>query len=86
MPVVLSQMLIASSLQVLDLVGPLFCLSWCARKQWLLVGGKAQLHVYNVCFQPMHLCRLLYAVMYMLIFYIVTHYAASLADSNVLHS
>ncbi|KAL3157712.1 hypothetical protein ABBQ32_012143 [Trebouxia sp. C0010 RCD-2024] len=34
--------------QVVELVGPIFCLSWCKRKQWLLVGGKAQLHVYNV--------------------------------------
>ncbi|KAA6425225.1 MAG: hypothetical protein FRX49_04720 [Trebouxia sp. A1-2] len=31
--------------QVVELDGPLFCLSWCKRKRWLLVGGKAQLHV-----------------------------------------
>ena len=37
------------SLQVVELQGPLFCLSWCKRKKWLLVGGKAQLHVFNVC-------------------------------------
>ncbi|KAL0052582.1 hypothetical protein WJX82_004239 [Trebouxia sp. C0006] len=34
--------------QVVELDGPLFCLSWCKRKRWLLVGGKAQLHVYSV--------------------------------------
>jgi len=38
-----------SHLQVVELDGPLFCLSWCKRKRWLLVGGKAQLHVYSVC-------------------------------------
>lgn len=38
-----------SRLQVVELDGPLFCLSWCKRKRWLLVGGKAQLHVYSVC-------------------------------------
>lgn len=36
------------NMQVVELDGPLFCLSWCKRKKWLLVGGKAQLHVYSV--------------------------------------
>ena len=45
-----------SSLQVVELVGPIFCLSWCKRKQWLLVGGKAQLHVYNACTELPNSC------------------------------
>ena len=34
--------------QVITSEGPLFCLSWCKRKRWLLVGGNARLHIYNV--------------------------------------
>ena len=36
--------------QVVTSEGPLFCLSWCKRKRWLLVGGNARLHIYNVSF------------------------------------
>lgn len=36
-----------SKLQVVEHDGPLFCLSWCKRKQWLFVGGKGKLHAYK---------------------------------------
>lgn len=38
--------------QVVTTEGPLFCLSWCKRKRWLLVGGNAQLHIYSVSSCP----------------------------------
>ena len=38
--------------QVIPLEGPLFCLGWCKRKRWVLVGGNARLHVFSVRINP----------------------------------
>ena len=35
-------------LQMVEYGGPAYSLGWCKRKQWLVVGGKAELRLYDV--------------------------------------